>query len=203
MPTLKLMYFDGKGRGEPIRWLLAATQLPHEEDRYTTMEQFLAIQPSMPYGQVPVLVVDGEPLAQTVAISRYVGTLGGLVCADQFQDARGNEMVDTMAELASKWFDVRLDPSIQNKAVGEKELHVTVEKVFRTFESRISTKFLLSDKLSWQDVVIGHFLSRICEVRPDALQPYPKLKRVMENVLALEGIKKYLANPRHCVYPEF
>ena len=57
-----------------------------------------------PYGSVPLLEVDGKPLCQTLAISRYAGTIGGLVSSDPFKNAIGDEAADTMAELCSTLF---------------------------------------------------------------------------------------------------
>ena len=34
MPSLKLVYFDGKGRGEPIRWILAAGGQAFEQEKF-------------------------------------------------------------------------------------------------------------------------------------------------------------------------
>lgn len=48
---------------------------------------------------------------------------------------------------------------------------------------------------------MGHWLSRMQEVSPDVLKPYPNLAKVTQNVLDLEGIKAYLANPPKYALP--
>ena len=45
MPSLKLVYFDGKGRGEPIRWILAAGGQAFEQEKFS-FEQWPAKKPS-------------------------------------------------------------------------------------------------------------------------------------------------------------
>jgi len=194
MPALKLIYFDGKGRGEPIRWILAAGKVPFKQEKFG-FDQWPARKPGTPYGSVPILEVDGKPLCQTLAIARYAGTLGGLVCSDRFLNAIGDEVVDTMAELAIKFRGFVTEKDAEKQKKDEELWQTNATKVFGVFESRISTKFLLSDKASWQDVFLGHWLSRIVEVRPNALKSFPKLHRVMKNVQELDGIRKYLASP--------
>jgi glutathione S-transferase len=50
------------------------------EDVRITREEFTAMKESgaLPFGQVPSLEVDGQVLAQSSAILRYVATVGGL-----------------------------------------------------------------------------------------------------------------------------
>jgi glutathione S-transferase len=76
---MKLTYFDIPGKAEAIR-LCAAVGHVAMEDVRITREEFAALQASggLPFGQVPSLEVDGEILAQSSSILRYVGTVGGL-----------------------------------------------------------------------------------------------------------------------------
>ncbi|CAM9821375.1 unnamed protein product, partial [Laminaria digitata] len=75
-PKLVLSYFDIAGAAEPVRWALEQSGLEWEDKRLTK-EEFGALKPSLPNGQVPILEVDGYVLAQSLAILRYVGKLGG------------------------------------------------------------------------------------------------------------------------------
>ncbi|GKZ01362.1 hypothetical protein MPSEU_001087200 [Mayamaea pseudoterrestris] len=71
--SIKLTYFDFGGRAEPIRLALALSKIPFEDHRISRAD-WLALKPNTPYGQVPLLTVDGdEPKAQSMAILRYVG----------------------------------------------------------------------------------------------------------------------------------
>ncbi|KAF0286840.1 Glutathione S-transferase [Amphibalanus amphitrite] len=195
MPSLKLVYFDGKGRGEPIRWILAAGGQAFEQEKFG-FEEWPAKKPTTPYGSVPLLEVDGEPLCQTLAIARYAGTIGGLVSTDPFKNALGDEAADTMAELCSTFFSTMFEKDAEKKAADEKKLfEETMPKIFGLWESRMSTKFLTADKPIWQDVFLGHWLSRFAEINPQLIAKYPKLTALKDAVLQIDGVKKYLANP--------
>uniref|UniRef100_K3W6R3 Glutathione S-transferase n=1 Tax=Globisporangium ultimum (strain ATCC 200006 / CBS 805.95 / DAOM BR144) TaxID=431595 RepID=K3W6R3_GLOUD len=77
VPKLKLTYFPRPGRGEPIRLALHIAGIPFEDERITP-EELAVRKPSLPFNQLPVLEVDGDVIAQSLAILRYVGTLSGL-----------------------------------------------------------------------------------------------------------------------------
>ena len=56
---------------------------------------------ALPYGQIPVLLVDGEPLAQTGAIARFCADLGGLTPRDPLLAAQVDSMVDAVTDLTN------------------------------------------------------------------------------------------------------
>ncbi|TDH67350.1 hypothetical protein CCR75_008530 [Bremia lactucae] len=76
-PKLKLTYMPKPGRAEPIRLAFFIGGVEFEDERITR-EEMLARKPSLPFNQLPVLEVDGEVIAQSLAILRYAGTLTGL-----------------------------------------------------------------------------------------------------------------------------
>jgi len=72
---LKLVYFDGKGRAEVARLILAAAGKEYEdirlaEENWNTDTKY---KPLAPFGQVPFLDVDGKIYAQSLAIKNFFG----------------------------------------------------------------------------------------------------------------------------------
>ena len=99
MPKLKLSYFDfDGGRGETIRMALSLGNVNFEDDRLNR-EQYLEKKGTFPYAALPVLFVDGAPLAQSNSICRYVGKLTDLYPSDPWQAALCDETLDTVEEL--------------------------------------------------------------------------------------------------------
>src|ERR1043166_7304225 len=85
MPKLKLIYFDFHGgRGEPARLALSMRGIPFDDDRVSPSD-WERRKPNTPFGALPVLEVDGQTLAQSNAINRYVGKLTDLYPTDAWQ----------------------------------------------------------------------------------------------------------------------
>ena len=47
---------------------------------------------------------------------------------------------------------------------------------------------------------LGHWLSRFAEIQPELIAKYPKLTALKDAVLAMDGVKAYLAtNPTYSI----
>ncbi|KAJ3009383.1 cytochrome c oxidase subunit 1 [Thoreauomyces humboldtii] len=101
LPALKLTYFDFKGRAEPIRLALQIAGISFQDHRFASAE-WKTLKPSTPFGQVPVISVDGKVVSQTVPILRYVGKLKpdvGLYPTDPFLALKVDELMNVVDEM--------------------------------------------------------------------------------------------------------
>ena len=57
------------------------------------------IREATPFGQVPVLEVDGKPLAQSNTIARYLARQHGLAGKDAWQEGEADMYVDCIGDL--------------------------------------------------------------------------------------------------------
>ena len=57
----------------------------------------------MPFGQVPVLFVDGKPLAESGAIVRYAAHLADMVPSDAWLAAKADEAFFFTDDLMKVW----------------------------------------------------------------------------------------------------
>jgi glutathione S-transferase len=102
MTQLKLSYFDMHGgRGEPARLALAIGGIAFEDHRFSFPE-FAEVKKTAPFGQVPVLHVDGIQVTQCDSINRYVGKLAGLYPADPYQALLCDEVMYVVEEASVK-----------------------------------------------------------------------------------------------------
>ncbi len=99
MYKLELTYFDiHGGRGEVARIALFIGGIPFEEHR-VKFQDWMALKPSTPFGAIPVLRVDGQELAQSNTINRFVGKLAGLYPEDALQAAFCDEVMDAVEDI--------------------------------------------------------------------------------------------------------
>jgi glutathione S-transferase len=114
MPQLKLSYFDFHGgRGEPVRLALAIGGIAFEDHRFAFPE-FAEVRKTAPFGQVPVLEVDGVPVTQCDAILRYAGKLANLYPTDPYQALLCDEVMYVVEEA-----NVKLGPTF--RMTGEEQ----------------------------------------------------------------------------------
>lgn len=97
---MRLTYFSGPGRAEPVRIALALSGQTWEDHRVDgPTYRALRDDGTLPWGLMPVLETEHGVIGETRAILRYVGTLGGTYVGDAWTRARIDEMVDMAAEL--------------------------------------------------------------------------------------------------------
>jgi len=112
---MKVYYFEIYGRAEPIRILLNHAGVEFE-NICLTMEAFAEFKKDTtkcPFGQLPVLEIDGKFLAQGGSILRYLGGLHGYYPEDpelRFKADQTCDLVDDFTmHIASNHF-ITKDP---------------------------------------------------------------------------------------------
>lgn len=85
--SYKLYYFDGRGRGEIIRLIFAATGTKYEDIRFSMEEWGSKFKAIAPTGVAPWLEdpVSGKTLVQSTAIARLLATRHGLMGSDHIE----------------------------------------------------------------------------------------------------------------------
>jgi len=97
MPTYKLYYFNGRGRAETARMLFALAGQDYEDIRVGEKE-WADFKPKTPFGQLPLLEVDGETIAQSNAFSRLLAKRFGYAGKTDLEAARVDMVVDTLED---------------------------------------------------------------------------------------------------------
>eukprot|EP01098_Paradermamoeba_levis_P016461 TRINITY_DN889_c0_g1_i2.p1 TRINITY_DN889_c0_g1~~TRINITY_DN889_c0_g1_i2.p1 ORF type:complete len:208 (-),score=72.25 TRINITY_DN889_c0_g1_i2:82-705(-) len=194
LPTLKLNYFKMAGFAGPIRAVLAFEDIPFEDERLER-EEFAKRKAAgvYPFGSVPVLFVDGQAIAQTNAILRYVAKLGkhDLYPSDPLQAFKVDEALEFLADIwvvIMKTFGI---PEADMKEAREKlvsqELPPWLEKLDKHVEKNggfaANGKLSIADFkmfLSFQILVSGsvdHFPTNLFEKYPNITKFFESLKK--------------------------
>lgn len=197
MPTLKLYYGNMPfWRAEVSRLALHLGQVPFEDVRMKTPEERAAFKESgkAPFGQVPILEVDGKVIAQTGAIARYCGKLSGHYPRnDDFAAAKIDEIIDTATDITvavGRTFG--MEPAVKEAARGELAT-VTLPKYCKALEKIMeengSTGFYVGSTMTIGDIAMwrlwGWLTGGIVDGLPkDLLEAYPQL---LKNYKTLDG----------------
>ncbi|XP_052665901.1 glutathione S-transferase 3-like [Harpia harpyja] len=193
----KLYYFDGRGKMESIRWLLAAAGVEFEEMFLETQEQYekLLQGGSLLFQQVPTVEIDGMKIVQSRAILSYIAAKYNLYGKDLMEGALIDMYVGGTDDLMGF---ILMFPflSAEDK---EKQCAVIVQKAtsrcFPAYEKVLKDHgqdFLVGNSFSWADV---HLLEAILMVegkKSDVLLGFPQLQAFKARISSIPTIKKFL-----------
>jgi glutathione S-transferase len=202
MAKLKLIYFDlHGGRGEPARLALSIGGIPFEDDRVAPSD-WEGRKADTPFGALPVLEVDGQTVAQSNAINRYVGKLANLYPSDPWQAALCDEVMEAVEDINSKIFATLFLPEEQKKALRKSLVEGPIPFYLARLQQRLEAlggQYFAGDSLSVADlkvfVLMRHLKSGVLDHVPTDLpdRVAPKLVEHYERVKNEPGVKAYYA----------
>uniref|UniRef100_A0A5F9CCV5 glutathione transferase n=1 Tax=Oryctolagus cuniculus TaxID=9986 RepID=A0A5F9CCV5_RABIT len=193
----KLHYFNGRGRMESIRWLLAAAGVEFEEKFIETREDWDRIRKdgSLMYQQVPMVEIDGMKLVQTRAIINYIANKHNLYGKDMKERALIDMYVEGVADLNEMTIVFPVHPP----GVKETKLSEIKDKAknryFPAFEKVLKSHgqdYLVGNKLSKADILLVELLYNVEELDPSAITSFPLLKALKNRISSLPTVKKFL-----------
>lgn len=195
-------YFNVKALGESGRLLLAYGGQEFEDKRFTS-ETWPEIKPTTPFGQAPVLEIDGKKYAQSLAIARYLGRKYGLAGATPEEDLEIDMYNDFVNDIRAKAASVQYE---SDEVLKEKKHEDFSKNVYPAMLSKLNeivgqnNGHIAVGKLTWADFVFAgmyDYLKMMLRI-PDLDTKYPNLKKVVDNVYSLPQLKAYLAAAPKC-----
>lgn len=149
MSGIKLTYFNGRGRAETARYVLAYAGAEYEDNRITG-EQFAELKPSLNYGQLPVkhesgyicfkgspvqwqvLEYEGTTLCQSVTIARFLATTFNLAGRTALERAMVDEVADAVTDVQNAVVGISLHLQAVNQAFIKKSFVSTAPSSKKT-----------------------------------------------------------------------
>ncbi|CAJ0581749.1 unnamed protein product, partial [Mesorhabditis spiculigera] len=198
MPHYKLTYFDLRGLGETARQLFALAKVEFEDNR-VQRENWPELKPKTPFGQMPILEVDGKQLAQSKAIYRYLGKTFGFAGANDWESAQIDSWADQFQDYATAlrpYFIV-----LAGFAEGDKDkLYKEVAEPARDQHLPLIVKqlkangsgFLVGSKVSWVDVSLASHFETFLSFVPNYLEKYPEVAAYVKKVHEIPELKKWI-----------
>uniref|UniRef100_A0A8C5MLA2 glutathione transferase n=1 Tax=Leptobrachium leishanense TaxID=445787 RepID=A0A8C5MLA2_9ANUR len=190
-----LYYFNGRGRAESIRWLLAAAGVPFLETFIDTREQYekLLEDGCLLFQQIPMLEIDGMKLVQTRAILCYIAAKYNLYGKDLKDRAHIDMYVegtaDVMALVLTRPFLAENESQKQLELIKDR----TMNRYYPVYEKALQDKdFLVGDQLSWADIHLLECILMVEELHDDILCQFPNLLDFKERISQVPTIKTFL-----------
>ncbi|KAI1709035.1 putative glutathione S-transferase 5 [Ditylenchus destructor] len=200
MVKYELHYFDTRGLGEAIRLLFAYTNTPYEDVRFT-QDQWPARKPTYKFNKVPVLKVDGQELAQSAVILRYLGEKFGLAGKDEWEKAKVHEVADFQKDVYSDmapYFYNLLGFREGDKAALRKDVFLpNAERLFPQYVRLLKESgsgFLAPSGLTFVDFTVADYFDYwISKLEPEFMKEnYPEIVAFVERVYSLPQIQDHM-----------
>jgi glutathione S-transferase len=196
-PKLKLVYFDFRGRAEPIRWAFTLGNVPFEDKRLQYQEfQQQSDAGEFAYASVPTLYVGDQQIGQSGAALRFAGKAAGLYPKDDLVAGQVDAVLDCIKQL-----EYKLEPSLFAEGDVKKalrtELLPTLNEFFNYLEHALARNKSGSgyyfEHLSIADVASAIEANRYLDgdfdhVPTTILDEYPRLKAHHDKIYALPQI---------------
>jgi len=202
MPSYKVVYFNATGKAETMRMIFKVAGVEFEDVRLES-DQF-TITPEMkaelPFGQLPVLEVDGVKLAQSNACARYLARKFNLAGKSDFEQAQVDMLVDCFEDSSKPLIALYYEKDETKNAEMKKKCVEEQVPAFLTLLEKLLTanhggdKFFVGDELTWADI---HFLTlekwiRIFAGLEHPLANFTKLAALKTRVEHVPQIAKWL-----------
>ncbi|XP_003703956.1 glutathione S-transferase S1 [Megachile rotundata] len=194
MPSYKLTYFNVSGLGEPIRFILHQSGIPFEDKRLT-FEEWPQVKAQMPLGQVPVLEIDGKPLYQSKAISRYLAKKNNLYGSNDLEAYEIDATIDTLDDLRTAFSQYYWEKDAAVKSRLKETLDTKKPFILQKLDEQVKKNggYFVGGKLTWPDLTFASQVEMLNSINEsDVTAGYPSLQKLVQTVKSLPKIKAYL-----------
>jgi len=205
MPQLVFHYFGMPfWRAEVSRLALHLGKVEFEDKIITDRTAWVETGVS-PFGQAPLLEVDGKPIAQTGAIARYCGKLSGHYPKDDdFAAAKIDEIIDTATDMTIVMGETMVMKDKEEQVAARTKLIADDGKMTKYFKAldkilkdNGSTGFFVGKTMTIADIamwrLLGWFKGGILWGLPtDLIDKYPLLSKFWIDMDANPDIRAYM-----------
>ena len=167
-------------------------RIPLEEFRSAKETGFLKDGTKLPFHQIPCLVVDRVPIAQTGAIARFCGKLSGLYPAeDSISCALIDQFIDFVTDLTNLVYIPSNSPLTEDEKIQHRRILAEGElkRKLDMLEGNISANqtWIVGKEMTIADIAIwrgiGWLASDLVAGIPQQyFVNYPKITRIFKNV---------------------
>ena len=167
-------------------------RIPLEEFRSAKETGFLKDGTKLPFHQIPCLVVDGVPIAQTGAIARFCGKLSGLYPSeDSISCALIDQFIDFVTDLTNLVYIPSNSPLTEDEKIQHRRILAEGElkRKLDMLEGNISANqtWIVGKEMTIADIAIWRGIGWLAsDLVAGIPQPYfvnyPRITKIFKNV---------------------
>jgi glutathione S-transferase len=196
-PKLKLTYFAGRGRAEITRWIFAEAGIEFEDNRIEGKD-WGKLKDSTPYGQLPLLEVDGVTLAQSSAIERYAARISGLAGKNDIENAKADSIVEALHDAVKNFMTAAFTKDKDEQAKlftaywsGDwVKWGGILEKVLKA--NNEGKGWFVGENPTFADLHFGVIAENLTGANKDAFKDFPLLGALAERVVKRDNIAAWI-----------
>ncbi|VDO61970.1 unnamed protein product [Heligmosomoides polygyrus] len=180
--------------------LFALADIPYEDIRITK-EQWPEWKPKMPFGQMPVLEVDGQMIPQSLAIARYVarkyGYAGKTPHEEAIVDALADQYKDFYAQIKEYYYPAMGFAEGDVNAARENILIPARDRYLgymTEFLKKSSSGYLAGNELTYADLILAEHVFTMLTLEPDYIKDFPEIEEHYKKVTAIPSLKIWMLN---------
>lgn len=203
--TATLYYFAGRGLADQVRWMLAASDISFTQKVISSREKFLQMaEMQLPFGQLPLLQIDGLELVQSQAIVRYIAKRGNLIGSSAEEELKADMIAESVRDLLS----LAVSAPFKRKSQIEIDSHVALMKKKWEFLSvryeaglrmAANKEYMVGNSLTYADILVAHVTTWfIEECGPEIVENLPYLVALQVKVISLPGINAFIKSRLYC-----
>ncbi|CAG5117596.1 unnamed protein product [Candidula unifasciata] len=192
---LKLIYFDGMGRAEAARLLLVAAGKQFDDIRLPE-EDWPQHSHLAPFGQCPLLVVDGVTYAQSVAIKTYLARELGFYGHSNIESLQIDQLVQLIEDLTNICVPVVILTDEEQKRKELARIKADVSPIYLGHLERLlkenGTGYFVDNRLTLADLVAFDVVTGMLKDYVDVTEKYPLLQKNVDIVRSDGKIRPYV-----------
>jgi glutathione S-transferase len=195
-PNIKIVYYDARGRAEVIRLTLAAGGIKWEEVLMTD-EMWKTEKAKTPFGQLPLMEVDGKIFAQSIALANFAAREAGLYGKNNLDALK----IDQVVQLVNDCLNIVVQVfTVSDEAKKEEQLkhftEVDAPKYFAMYEKLLKdngTGYFVGDSLTLADIFVYDQIFSPSFWKHFNADGFPLLIALKQTIEGHEKVKAYLA----------
>lgn len=184
-------YFNLRGRAEISRYLFAYSGKEYEDHRIEAAD-WPKIKPTIPFGKLPILEVDGVIIHQSLAMARYLARESGLAGRTPVEQALADAIVDTIDDFMTLFPWAEKNQDVRKKAFDD-ILTNKAPELLKDLDAFLGDKkWLVGNSVTWADFYWDVCSTTLLSCKPDLADKYPRLLALRERVQALPAIAAWI-----------